>query len=485
MKSIDEFKNSVYEKAADRKRTNRLRRKTITAAVCCLCVALAVSFISGIIPLKSGNIAGTDNSSDYSTDNKSKDESVDVESSNNGENNSTDETSKTNPLPMAGITDLMAGIVNTNTEECSLDDELLASTADFYLNFVKAVAKKGENLIFSPASAHFALAMTTNGAANDTLTAMENVLAGGKSITSLNRFMAAYADEISGDHLKIANSLWIGEGRVSVYEDFLKANAAYYNAGAFYADFDNDETINSINAWIEQHTDGMIKDMLEEIEDAHIMFLINAITFEAEWNEDSISGVLEDRTFNNYDGTTSTVTEFMYTGNSKSLTVGDGNGVLMPYKDCNFSFAAILPGEGTDVYDFLASINGDAFINAVKSAENNHSTDIFLPEFETASSLKLKDPLSDLGMGIAFADSGAADFTKLGTARGQISIGSVNQDAAISVTRVGTKASAATIVAMVDECVHDTVYFNRPFVYAIIDNTTGLPVFIGICADMG
>jgi serpin B len=154
----------------------------------------------------------------------------------------------------------------------------------------------------------------------------------------------------------------------------------------------------------------------------------------------------------------------------------------MPYKDCNFSFVAILPDEGTDVYDYLASINGTGFINAVKSAESGNGNEIFMPEFEIKSSLDLKAPLTDLGMGSAFDN---ADFTKLGVARGPISIGSVNQNAVISVTRIGTKASAATISFGTLTCVHKQFKFNRPFVYAIIDNATCLPVFIGVNANMG
>jgi serpin B len=323
--------------------------------------------------------------------------------------------------------------------------------------------------------------MTANGAANDTLADMEKVLAGGKSITSLNHFMSAYADKISGDHLHIANSLWIGNGRVNVYKDFLQTNASYYDAGTFYADFNDKETVNAINSWISEHTDGMINDMLKEIREDNIMFLVNAITFEAEWKEYAVLGVHENQDFKNYNGTVSKFTEFIYKGESKRLTLGKGSGVIMPYKDCNFSFVALLPDEGTNVYDYLASIEGTGFINAVKSAERGNGNDIYMPEFEIKSSLDLNAPLTELGMGSAFSN---ADFTKLGVARRPISISSVNQDAVISVTRVGTKASAATIDGISATSVHKQFKFNRPFVYAIIDNATCLPVFIGVNANM-
>jgi serpin B len=452
VKNIEDFTSEVYQKATEKKKKINLRKKAVALSALCLCVVLALTVVTSLLPGE-GN-----------------------------PNNESKETVKTTPLPMTGIADLMAGIQGEDFEY-NLDNKLLESTAELYLKLTKAVAQKGENLVFSPVSAHLALAMTANGAAKDTLKAMEKVLAGGKSVDKLNEFLASYADVLESDHLKIANSLWIREGRIEVYKDFLNKNAAYYNAGAFYADFDNPETINSINKWIEDNTNEMIKDMLKVITPEHIMFLINAIAFEAEWQKDSVQLVIEDRDFTNYNGTTSKVTQFLYSRCLRTFSLKGGQGVLMPYKDCNYSFAAILPKEGEDVYDFLNSIDGKDFVKAVKGAKERYAY-TYMPEFEIKSSLSLNKSLEKLGMGIAF-DPVLADFSRLGEPGG-IFIDFVKQDAAISVTREGTKASAATIVAMDSGGgVKPEIYiFDRPFVYAIIDNTTNLPVFIGVCASM-
>ena len=58
----------------------------------------------------------------------------------------------------------------------------------------------------------------------------------------------------------------------------------------------------------------------------------------------------------------------------------------------------------------------------------------------------------------------------------------------IAVDERGTKAGAATAVETVYTALEEGVYkvtLDRPFVYAIIDDATGLPLFIGTVTDIG
>ena len=57
----------------------------------------------------------------------------------------------------------------------------------------------------------------------------------------------------------------------------------------------------------------------------------------------------------------------------------------------------------------------------------------------------------------------------------------------ISVDELGTKAGAVTKVEIKAESAIQGYYvkLNRPFVYAIIDNTTNLPLFLGAVMDIG
>ncbi len=80
----------------------------------------------------------------------------------------------------------------------------------------------------------------------------------------------------------------------------------------------------------------------------------------------------------------------------------------------------------------------------------------------------------------------AADFSRMAqTDTGLLYINRVLHKTHIEVDRAGTKAAAVTAVEMTNEAAMlepeetPTVYLNRPFVYAIIDTETGLPIFLG------
>jgi serpin B len=109
-----------------------------------------------------------------------------------------------------------------------------------------------------------------------------------------------------------------------------------------------------------------------------------------------------------------------------------------------------------------------------------------MPKFRYAYTVQMNDCLKEMGMPAAFSAS-QADFSRLGrSSRGNIFIGEVLHKTFIAVDERGTKAGAVTKVEMQDEAYIETkvVILDRPFVYAIIDNATKLPLFIGTVLEV-
>jgi serpin B len=105
----------------------------------------------------------------------------------------------------------------------------------------------------------------------------------------------------------------------------------------------------------------------------------------------------------------------------------------------------------------------------------------WLPKFSYAYEVSLNDPLIEMGMDQAFSPV-LANFLRLGrSSRGNIFIGDVLHKTFIAVDERGTRAGAVTKVEMRDESYQETkiVHLDRPFVYAIVESETGLPVFVG------
>ena len=387
--------------------------------------------------------------------------------------------------------DLMVGIeADTSATNTAILNENTVSVTDFAMRlFQKSVMEEESNVLVSPLSVINALAMTANGAKGETLSQMEEVF--GVDVPGLNNYLHTYIKGLpTGDKFKlsIANSIWFRDDeRFTVEPDFLQANANWYGAGMYKAPFDN-STLKAINKWVEEKTDGMIKDILDEIPKDAVMYLVNALAFDAEWDSIYYDHQVRDGEFTKEDGEKQKI-ELMYSEEGKYLTDDDATGFIKYYNGCEYAFAALLPDEGLGISDYVASLTGQRLSSILANPENT-KVNAAIPKFESESSFELSDTLKTMGMTNAF-DGYAADFSGIGSStNGNIFISRVIHKTFIAVDEKGTKAGAATIVeksqnaALVDPEPVKVVHLDRPFLYMIIDCKTNMPIFIGTATEI-
>ncbi len=352
----------------------------------------------------------------------------------------------------------------------------------------------GTNVLISPTSVQMALGMTANGARGDTLKQMEEVIASGMSIDRINPFYYELREKMMhGEDVdwNVANSIWFrNDGLWEMKPDFLAAVKTYYDADIWLADFD-EQTVADINEWIKQETYGMIPKTISRLSPDDRMLLINAIAFEGEWeNEYEEYDIEENSTFRNADGTTSDVT-MLYSNEDRYFTVGEGIGFIRPYKGGEYSFVGILPEEGVSPAEFVEDLydSGVDLSEEIRNATYYDRIYVRIPEFELDYDILLNDVLHDMGMTDAFS-SVDADFGEMmqpvaETVDDSAWIGSVLHKTHIEVNREGTRAAAVTVVTMencaaaIDYSLPLEITLDRPFVYAIVDNDSGLPIFLG------
>lgn len=378
--------------------------------------------------------------------------------------------------------DLMNGINAGKVQGKAADDAFISAAADFSIKLFKKASGDDKNSLVSPLSVVLALSMTANGADGETLSQMEKVLGGTISLDDLNQYLYSYVNHLPSDKkskLSIADSIWFrgDENRLQVQQSFLQKNADYYGAEAFRASFNN-QTLKDINSWVSRNTDGMIDSIIDKIPPDAVMYLINAVAFDAEWKSIYNKDNVQDGTFTSIKGEKQSG-KFMASDEFTYLDDGKAIGFMKDYAGENYSFAALLPNEGVDINDYLSQLTGSSFMAIINNAKNE-AVSAVLPKFSYDYSIMLNDALISMGMSKAFDSS--ADFSKLGTSSaGNIYIGQVMHKTFISVDEKGTRAGAATSVEMRDTALQEShiVRLDRPFIYAIIDNSTGLPIFIG------
>lgn len=383
----------------------------------------------------------------------------------------------------AAAQDLMQGITKGKGASKKPDSRFANVAASFALDLFKDEYKSGKNTLVSPLSVLTALAMTQNGAEGKTLSEMQKVL-GGLDRDTLNAYLAAVAGKDSA--LKCANSIWV-DSKLDVKRAFLQKNADFYSAQAYKADFTSTRTVKEINSWVNKNTNGMIKKLVDEFDPLTVMVLMNALCLEAEWDDPYTDNCVREGTFKNAKGNL-VKAEYMYSQETEYIETENATGFVKRYKGDRFAFVALLPNEGTSIDSYIASLTGKGFLGALNSRKNTR-VNTQMPKFKCEYSNSLVDTLKKMGMSTAF-DGNRANFSSMATLKNEnIYISDVIHKTFIEVAEKGTRAGAATAVIAAKSAAMPVeqpkeVRLTRPFVYAIIDTRTNLPLFIGTQTDI-
>ena len=388
--------------------------------------------------------------------------------------------------------DMAAAYSRTATENGQVTDEFKENLASFSLSlFQKSVTKDTKNDLVSPLSAAVCLALINNGAAGNTRAQLESLF--GMETEELNRSLYAYTSTLTSSkdcEVNLANSIWFRENALDIKPDFLQTNANWYGANAYASPFDN-STLQDINNWCYNHTKGKISKILDRIETEDVMYLINALDFEAKWWTEYENKDISDQTFYSYDGKQSTV-KMMHSEESRYLMSDTSVGFTKSYMGGNYSFVGILPNEGVDIYDYIESLDGEAWMKLWESADTSREDYVYrevhagMPEFTYETDFILNEILQSLGVTDMFSPD-MANFTNIDE-NAPLYCAIVKQKAFIEHDRNGTKAAAITIGGM--KCMSAApaeplyITLDRPFVYAIVDNANKLPLFLGAVTNL-
>lgn len=370
-----------------------------------------------------------------------------------------------------------------NKEPDAITSGFVSATQGFSAALLQNTFKNGENDLVSPASAVFALGMTANGAAGGTETAFSRVLGGGMSVGNLDAAYKAYAgllEKKSGSTaFNMANSVWY-RNEFKPSAAFLQKNSEFFGAAARALDFSDPNSVGTINGWVKNATDGKIDSIIDSLEPDDVMVLINALSFGAKWQKPFDSDYYPTAGSFSLDGGGTASVTYM----TLDDTVGYGedsnaSAVVLPYDDGRFAFMCILPESGVTLQSFIKGMDAST-IPDLLAAQKNGETHVELPQFSVTGDNMLNGALEAMGLGVAF-DRDRADFSQLSSGSESLYISAVRQKTTLSVDELGTEASAATSVTIKTLSMPGQRYiaFDRPFVYAVVDLTTGLPVFLG------
>ncbi len=350
-----------------------------------------------------------------------------------------------------------------------------------------------KNDFISPYSIFTALAMTYEGAKDTTAAEMAEVLQVEQDNASFHAYMKNLYEVLNRENseynLSTANALWIDK-RITLLNSYLHLIQTYYGGEATNVDYSKpSEAVATINQWVENRTNNLIKDLVPEgaIDPLTRLILTNAIYFKGTWKFQFDPVNTTNRSFETLDGST-VQTETMVINNTEdnfSYTETDTVQILeLPYTGESISMVIILPKDSNDLSSVIDSITYEQLSQWLNALEQRH-LDIYLPKFKIETTYSVGDYLKSMGMNQAFTPS--ADFSGI-TGGKDLYIDEVIHKAYIDVNEEGTEAAGATAVMMRLTSVQDEpprVVFdcNHPFLYLIRHRETDTILFMGTIGD--
>lgn len=341
-------------------------------------------------------------------------------------------------------------------------------------SFLKA--KNGENIVLSPMSVIMLLAIAADSVDGKTRDEIVQVLCEDSSYEDCLAVLKEIQEASAGsESLMSSNAVCVKKNIYASitegYEERLKENFA----GKL---FSSDDIVKDVNAWVVKKTKGMIKDAVDDSMDQMLACLMNAVAFEAEWMEQYEDEDIHQGDFNNADGT---VSEVQMLESSEDTYIEDDffTGFVKPYKVEDYAFMALLPKKKKSASFLLRAVKQIDFSKLLDEATYG-TVYVTMPEFKYDFGEDLTGLCKELGISTLFTPE--ADFSPM--TKELLKVDSIIHKAHIEVDRKGTKAAAVTMEFVVAGCATSmdfkTVCLNRPFVYAIMNTKTGLPVFTGV-----
>ncbi len=376
-------------------------------------------------------------------------------------------------------------VIKLSAEQFSLVD----ASNRFAFDLVRQVNKSEKsdvNLFISPMSVHMALGMAWNGAAGNTKTEMSQTLYF-PSLTD-EKLNVAYSNLInellSADEkveMKLANSIWY-RNTFWVKKNFLDINKNYFKAEVTPLDFANPQAKDIINSWVAQKTNNRIKTIIDNINNDHVMFLINAIYFKGSWQNGFKTSETQNSTFYLMGGSTRQVMT-MQNKSNYSLAVRPGYQVIeLLYGRGNFSMLVFLPDQGKTPDQVIESLTSEQWNSIATELAAPREIHLRFPRFGFSFEKQLKDMLMAMGMKDAFNEL-KANFSNITDQ--QIFVSAVKHKSFVEVNEEGTEAAAATSVdfSVTSMPLQTNFYVNRPFVFALKEKSTNALLFIGKVMD--
>jgi serpin B len=355
----------------------------------------------------------------------------------------------------------------------------------------------GEDLVCSPLSLQYAMAMVANGATGQTRQEIIDFLGyGEEGIDALNSYCKTLLELLPAVDLEVAlkvTDALIVNDEFPLQPSFRKTVEENYYAAVDNMDFTEPKQVAArINDWSKRSTNGLISKILDadEISEDAVAYIMNALYFKAKWNGTKYDPMFREEDtkaeyFTLADGRKVKVDMMRNVSRYKYAEMDGYKVVAIPYAGCKFYMYILLP-DTNDLDGLIGKLQVTSWNDILSGLKQDADVHLKIPKFDIENRFILNDALMSLGVEKAF-DRRSDEFDEMFENDDYYYwIEKVIQKSRISVSEWGTEAASVTIVEMggetagpPDELKEIHFYADRPFVFLIGEATSGTILFEG------
>ncbi|XP_023231853.1 leukocyte elastase inhibitor-like isoform X2 [Centruroides sculpturatus] len=376
------------------------------------------------------------------------------------------------------------------TPEFVIDTVSMVNNVMFGFDFFRNISQDQKNVFISPLSISAAMSQIFIAAKGQTRVELgmpgyfivEDLHLGVPQV--YHRLFNHLRSNGSEYTLEIANAL-ITQADYPILTEYKQTLQRYYDSLVKEVDFvrDNAEAIRTVNGWVSEKTHGKITELVDTLDTATRLVLLNAVYFKGLWAKPFKTDKTVQQPFY-YDGADNAVVAPMMTIKDNFPYLDNPHRrykvLQLPYDGKNISMLIVLPYERDGVDRLKREMSNDIFKNFFTHFRKSE-VNVTLPKFKFEYSRELKEDLERFGFKSLFGRD--ADLSGMTGSR-NLYVDRVVHKAVIEVNEEGSEAAGVTGVVIVPVSIIvnprvEQFHANHPFLFYIVDNRSKLILFMG------
>lgn len=376
---------------------------------------------------------------------------------------------------------------NGNTTVPTSYTEFQKSALNFSFELLRNTQRNTDSTVVAPANAYLQMALMANASAKTTKTEITDAFGKEITLSKINQCIQYFQTRLScfndksdknAYFINMKNSIWCNDV-FDIKKEFLKTDAFYYNNEVYRFLFSESNTLAKLNNWVKDYSNAD-ENAFNSLDSEAYMYFAEAIGIKDNWLEDYANNNILTDTFNG----TEKSSEATYYASSEFFIESDTcKGFIKDFKNTPLKLCVIVPDEDISIDEYLNNLTSDVFLTMLNNMDVLTRCNAYLPGFSVNNTVDITASLENMGISTLFTEE--ADVSNL-TRTEDVYVSQILQtinfdisENGISSTEIQEKSTANSVL---DNEV--TVKADRPFIFAVIDNESNIPLYLGIVENI-